>query len=84
MRGAGVGTDVSAAPGADDLGFTFRSTRQGEVHISRGGRVVTTLRGAAAARFLSQVEGADPAVQQQRMARVTGNYKRGNEGGRRP
>jgi len=64
-----------------DLGFRFRATRLGEVHISRGGRVVTVLRGAAAKRFLEQVEGADANAQQQRMARVTGNYKRGNEGG---
>lgn len=46
------------------------------VVIRHHGRVATTLRGAAAARFLADVERSDP---QQLMARVTGNYKRGNE-----
>lgn len=71
---------MTAAGGAGDLGFTYRATRSGEVHIHRAGVLVTTLRGPAAGRFLEQVEGASPAAQQQRMARVTGQYKRGNEG----
>lgn len=71
---------MTPAAGADDLGFTYRATRGGEVHIHRAGTLVTTLRGPAATRFLAQVEGASPTAQQQRMARVTGNYKRGNEG----
>lgn len=71
---------MTPAGGADDLGFTYRATRAGEVHIHREGVLVTTLRGPAARRFLAQVEGASAAAQQQRMARVTGNYKRGNEG----
>lgn len=75
---------MSAGPDESGLGFTFRLTRQGDVHIHRGGRLVTTLRGAAASRFLAQVEGATPEAQQQRMARVTGNYKRGNERTGRP
>ena len=43
--------------------------------ISRDGRRATTLRGAAASQFLARVD-ADPQLA---MARVTGNYKRGNE-----
>ena len=71
---------MTPAGGAGDLGFTYRATRNGEVRIHRAGVLVTTLRGPAAERFLTQVEGASMATQQQRMARVTGNYKRGNEG----
>ena len=37
------------------------------------------MRGRAASDFLSEVEGADGAAQQQLMARLTGNFKRGNE-----
>lgn len=37
------------------------------------------LRGAAAARFLADVEEADVVVGQELMARVTGNDRRGNE-----
>jgi hypothetical protein len=59
----------------DPSGFTFRS-RGADVVISHHGRPATTLRGAAAARFLADVERGDP---QQLMARVTGNYRHGNE-----
>jgi len=43
------------------------------------GRVVTTLAGVPAERFLRDVEGADEEAEQLLMARVTGNFKRGNE-----
>lgn len=61
------------------LGFSYRATRGGEVHISREGRTVTTLRGPAASKFLSKVTSMDDAAAQQLMARATGNYRRGNE-----
>ena len=47
-----------------------------EVVITHHGRRATTLRGDAAVRFLADVEDDDP---QELMARVTGNYKHGNE-----
>ena len=50
--------------------------RGGDVVITHRGRTAATLRGAAAQRFLAKLERDDP---QQVMARVTGNYKRGNE-----
>lgn len=56
-------------------GFEF-IVRGAHVEISHHGRHATTLRGDAARKFLSDVERRDP---QQVMARVTGNYKRGNE-----
>jgi len=62
-----------------DLGFTYRATAQGVVHVSRKGRAVVTLRGDAAARFLAKAGGASADAVQQLCARVTGNYKRGNE-----
>lgn len=62
-----------------DLGFTYRATAQGVVQISRSGRGVVTLRGVAAAKFLAKAEGASMDAIQQLCARVTGNYKRGNE-----
>ena len=63
-----------------DLGFTYRATAKGVVHISRGGCEVVTLRADAAAKFLAKAEGASMDAVQQLCARVTGNYKRGNEG----
>jgi hypothetical protein len=59
--------------------FSYRSSKGGEVFISSGGRVVTTLRGARAAVFLSRADGADEAGRQALMQRATGNFKRGNE-----
>jgi hypothetical protein len=63
-----------------DLGFKYRTSAQGEVRISRAGREVTVLRHEAASRFLGKAEGATPEALQLLCARVTGNYKRGNEG----
>ncbi|MGI8686793.1 MAG: hypothetical protein ACR2MO_17165 [Acidimicrobiales bacterium] len=61
---------------AGDLGFEHEVRKSGDVVIRRHGVAATTLRGQAAQRFLRAVEQGDP---QQVMARVTGNYKRGNE-----
>ena len=63
--------------GSPPYGFAYAVQQQGAVVVIwHHGRVAATLRGAAAARFLTDVERGDP---QQLMARVTGNYKRGNE-----
>ena len=62
-----------------DLGFTHRTRKSGDVEILHSGRLAATLRGVAAAEFLSEVAGCDEAAAQQLMARLTGNYKRGNE-----
>lgn len=59
--------------------FAFRETAGGEVRIERGGKVVTILRGADASAFLRKVANAAEAERQAAMARVTGNYRRGNE-----
>lgn len=62
-----------------DLGFTYRTRKNGEVELLHHGRVASTLRGSDAADFLAEVEVGEPSDAQQLMARVTGNYKRGNE-----
>ena len=68
-----------ATNGDDDLGFSFRSTKDGEVTILRDGNVVTLLRGDSGKSFLAEMREASFLDQQQLMARITGNYKRGNE-----
>lgn len=60
-------------------GFSFRACKGGEVEIRHYGRVATTLRGSAAADFLDEVAAGSEEDAQQLMARLTGNYKRGNE-----
>ena len=56
-------------------GFAWEE-RGSEVVITHHGSRATVLRGARAAAFLDDVERDDP---QELMARVTGNYRRGNE-----
>jgi len=65
--------------GLEDDPFDWRSTKDGQVLVSRGGRTVTTIRGAAARRLLPRLERADEHETQHLLARATGNYKRGNE-----
>lgn len=62
-----------------DLGFGVQRRKNGEVCIVHRGRVAATLRGAEAAAFLDELAAGGPADGQQLMARLTGNYKRGNE-----
>jgi hypothetical protein len=59
--------------------FSWTQTKDGGVRISHRSRVVTTLAGDAAARFIARADGADEDALQHLMARATGNFKRGNE-----
>lgn len=60
-------------PGPGGFDYTLRGE---DVVITHGGRPATTLRGRKAADFLTDVRNEDP---QELMARLTGNYRRGNE-----
>ncbi len=62
-----------------DLGFTYRIRKSGEVEVAHHGRLATTLRGKAAAKFLAKATAGTDSQAQQLMARVTGNYRHGNE-----
>lgn len=64
---------------SSDLGFTYRQRKGGEVEVLHRGRLASTLRGVDALDFLAEVQSAGVAGAQQLMARLTGNYKRGNE-----
>ena len=63
----------------DDGVFSYRTHKEGTVRIAWRGRVVTTLAGTHAARFLSRIEATDVERAQLVMAKATGNFKRGNE-----
>lgn len=56
--------------------FEFEQLSDGSIRITHHGKPATTLRGGRASEFLRDVEDDDP---QELMARLTGNYKRGNE-----
>jgi hypothetical protein len=60
-------------------GFVWTARKDGRVEIHHHGRLAATLRGAQAAAFQDEISKLDEAAGQQRMARLTGNYKRGNE-----
>lgn len=60
-------------------GFSYRTTKQGDVFIDHQGRHVVTLRGKAAERLLARVSGASSDEAQLALAKATGNFKRGNE-----
>lgn len=62
-----------------DLGFTYRVRKNGDVEVFHRGRLAATLRGTDAAEFKQEAHDEDSAEAQQLMARVTGNYKHGNE-----
>ncbi|MCP4694571.1 MAG: hypothetical protein GY859_41460 [Desulfobacterales bacterium] len=64
---------------SEDLEFTYRAYKNGEVLIKRNGRLAAALRGAKARDFSEEIKAVSFADQQQYMARITGNYKRGNE-----
>ena len=59
--------------------FTCRLVKDGSVRISWRGKHVVSLTGPKAAAFRERIESADEAEAQLLMARVTGNFKRGNE-----
>ncbi len=65
---------------ADDP-FAYRITQDQRVLVSRGGRQVAVVAGSRAVRLIGAL-GRDDDADQQLLARVTGNYRRGNERGR--
>ncbi|MEM7095971.1 MAG: hypothetical protein AAF567_23405 [Actinomycetota bacterium] len=60
-------------------GFSWVRRKSGEVEIRHHGRHATTLRGRKAEDFLEDIEHVSDSDAQERMARLTGNYRRGNE-----
>jgi len=60
-------------------GFTWSARKNGELAISRDGRVLTIVRDRAAQRLLLRLEAAPDHESQHLLARATGNYRRGNE-----
>lgn len=70
---------MSSDSDPSDLGFSVRRRKNGDVEVLHHGRVAATLRGREATAFLADVPDPSTADAQQLMARLTGNYRRGNE-----
>lgn len=62
-----------------DEPFSYLGRADGSIVIHYRAAPVTVLRGKAADRFRTRVEGVDAGAAQQLMARATGNFRRGNE-----
>lgn len=58
-------------------GFTYDVRSNGDVVVRHQGRLAATLRGRVATKFLDDVAAGRDV--QPLLARLTGNYKRGNE-----
>ena len=65
--------------GSNDLGFTYRVRKNGEVEIFHHGLLASTLRGGLADEFRQDAPDERSQDAQQWMARITGNYRHGNE-----
>jgi hypothetical protein len=63
----------------DEEVFKYRSSKDGKVFITWRDRQVKVLKGETARQFISRIAGLDSKAAQLLMARVTGNFKRGNE-----
>jgi hypothetical protein len=63
---------------ADEV-FTYRTSKDGRVFITWHGQQVKILKGRAAQKFLADIADLDGRDAQLVMARITGNFKHGNE-----
>lgn len=65
----------------DSHPFDYREGKDGKVFLFWEGKQVKILKGKEADKFLSKVEAANEKEAQLIMAKLTGNFKRGNERG---
>jgi len=63
----------------DEEVFAYKITKDKKVFISYESKHVTTLSGKKAEEFIKRIENAEGKDAQLIMAKVTGNFKRGNE-----
>ncbi len=63
----------------DEEIFTYSKVKEGKVFIFWNGKQVTILKDKKAENFLSRVSSANQKEAQLIMAKLTGNFKRGNE-----
>lgn len=63
----------------DEEVFSYRLTKQGKVFIYWQGKQVLTLKDKQAQNFSSKIAGLAHKEAQLLMAKLTGNFKRGNE-----
>lgn len=70
---------MSDGPPLSDNPFDYMEGKNGLVRLSFKGKVIMTLKGKQATKFLIKIKGMSEAEQQLLMAKVTGHFKHGNE-----
>ena len=63
----------------EEAPFTYQITKEMDVLIYFDAKLVTTLRKDLAMSFIQEIQGLDELEIQLELARITGNFKRGNE-----
>ncbi len=63
----------------DEEVFSYRATKDGRVFLFWHEKQVKILKGSAAQKFLQDVVNVDQKGAQLVMAKITGNFKHGNE-----
>jgi hypothetical protein len=74
-----MGSSIDKRGILDEEIFTYRVTKDNKVFISYEGKQVTALSGKRASDFIAKISKAEGKEVQLIMAKVTGNFKRGNE-----
>ena len=70
---------MSTSDRLDSEPFDYQPLKSGSVVIRCEGKPAKTLSGKEAAKFLNRIDSADAAQAQLLMAKVTGQFKFGNE-----
>ncbi len=70
---------IDARGKLEETPFSYRISKVGTVFLEYRGRVVKTLRDRAAQAFLERIEALEPSRVQLVLAKLTGNFKHGNE-----
>lgn len=60
-------------------GFSFSHNKSGGVTIHHHGKLAANLKGRTAEKFLTSTESTTEQALQLKIAKLTGNYKHGNE-----
>ena len=63
----------------DEEPFAYTVRKDGSVAVTHGGRTVSVIAGKDAARLIAKLSNASAQDVQLALAKITGNFKRGNE-----
>ena len=63
----------------DEQPYAYQIRKDGAVAISHEGRQVSVIAGREAERLIAKLQRASAAEVQMALAKITGNFKRGNE-----